>query len=140
MARRDLRTPAAPIDLIDSLRDGKLQLRGVPGTSQSLGTLLTPRDLQTEALKAECARRFEQFLVAEAVPRFLPPAPGAERLGALSLTRRPRLVTTLWRNPSVEIALLFVSARTGGPAHVSSSGIVAARRMPNWSVSGLPLL
>ena len=55
MARRDLGTTAAALDLIQPVCDGQPQLRGIPGTSEPFGTLLPSDDLQTEALKAQCA-------------------------------------------------------------------------------------
>jgi|SoiMethySBSTD1v2_1073268.scaffolds.fasta_scaffold232548_3 hypothetical protein len=120
MARRDLRTPAAPIDLIEGLRDGQLQLPGVPGTSQLFAALLPPRDLQTEAVEAECPRRLGQLLIAESVSRFLRPAPGAERLDASCSGRRGRSPTRQLRIPFIEIALVVVRSPKRSRARVSS--------------------
>jgi hypothetical protein len=57
MARRDLRTAAAPVDLIQPLGEGQLQLGGIPGMRDLLGALLPPHYLQAEAVEAQCARR-----------------------------------------------------------------------------------
>jgi hypothetical protein len=120
MPSRDLGTAAAAVNLLQCLCERQFQLRGIPSVCELFGALLPPRNLQTEALKAQCARRFEQLLVVESVPRFLRPTPGAKRLDAPRDARRWRSLTTPWRFRSVEIALLFFSLRMGAPAHVSS--------------------
>lgn len=120
MARRDLCTPATPIDLIEGFRDGQLQLHGVPGASQLFGALLPPRDLQTKTLKAQRARRLEQLLIVEPVPRFLRSAPGAERLDASWSARQRLPLTACLRVPLIKIALPVVRQRKGFGSHVSS--------------------
>jgi hypothetical protein len=105
-------------------------LRGIPGTSELFGTLLPSDDLQTEALKAECARRLEQLFIVEPIARFLCPAPGAERLDVSCATRRGWPLTTSLRILFVQIALSCVRSRKGSRAHVSSRGHQPARIMP----------
>ena len=92
------------------------------GASQLFGPLLPPRNFQTETLKAQCSRRFEQLLIVEPVPRFLRPAPGAERLEASWGPGGRRSLTAQLRIPFVEIALVFVRSRKGPSSHVSSHG------------------
>jgi hypothetical protein len=92
-------------------------LRGIPGTSELFGALLAPSDLQTEAVKAQCARGFDQFLIVEPVPRLLRPAVGAERLDAFVLRAPSPSLTMPLRIPFVEIALSFIGSPKGSPAH-----------------------
>jgi hypothetical protein len=102
MTRCNLGTTAPPVDLVQRLRDGQLQLlRGIPGTSDLFGALLPPHDLQTEAVEAQRARRLGQLLIPETISRFLRPAPRAPRLDAPCGARRRRSMVTRLRRPFV---------------------------------------
>jgi hypothetical protein len=106
-------------------------LRGIPGTSELFGALLAPRDLETEAVEAQCARGFDQFLIVEPVPRLLRPAAGAERLDASFCARQGPSLTMPLRIPFVEIALSFIGSPKGSRAHIFSPGIQhLARSVP----------
>jgi hypothetical protein len=120
VARGDQGTTAPPVDLIQLLKDGQFQLRGSPGASELLGALVPSPDLQTEAVKAESARRFEQLFIVEPVPRFLRPAPRAERLDAPCGAPRGLPLTTCLSLPPEKIAPLFISSPKRSRPHVSS--------------------